>query len=167
MDDRRRNEGISDSHRRRRKKSIAFPQRSAKAGVDRTRALRSGSGRHQFRVSLPGYMISSSAQTCPPVSNGHGPFFSSAPRSPDRTPGSASWRWERPCGRGLASGTRRAEETRIIKKLLTEYQDILLKEAMERVANGRKTCENFLHSGMGFFIKKSCNFTSDGKSTTS
>lgn len=67
--------------------------------------------------------------------------------------------------RGLKD--RRAEETRIIKKLLTEYQDILLKEAMERVANGRKTCENFLHSGMGFFIKKSCNFTSVGKSTTS
>ena len=39
---------------------------------------------------------------------------------------------------------RRDEETKIIEKLLTEHQDGLLKEAMKRVENGRKACENFL-----------------------
>ena len=39
---------------------------------------------------------------------------------------------------------RRDEETKIIEKLLTEHQDELLKEAMKRVENGRKACENFL-----------------------
>lgn len=39
---------------------------------------------------------------------------------------------------------RRDEETKIIEKLLTEHQDELLKEAMKRVANGRKACESFL-----------------------
>ena len=87
-------------------KSIAFPRRSVKAGVDRTHKLCFSS----VRPSIPGQPAGiHNLQFCidlPPISNGQRPFFSSAPTSPDRAPWSAPWRWERPCGRGSAGESR-------------------------------------------------------------
>ena len=60
-------------------KSIAFPRRSVKAGVDRTRVLRTGSGRSSIPSQSAGIHDIQLRVDLPPISNGHGPFFRQLP----------------------------------------------------------------------------------------
>ena len=60
-------------------RSIAFPRRSVKAGVNRTRSLRSGYGKLLILGQPAGVHDVELRIDLPPVSNGHGPFFRQLP----------------------------------------------------------------------------------------
>lgn len=85
-------------------KSIAFPRRSVKAGVDRTRILRTGSGRSSIPSQSAGIHDIQLRVDLPPISNGHGPFFRQLPGRQTERPGQRHG-----AGKGRAAAVQPAE----------------------------------------------------------